>query len=225
MSTDEVYGTLGPDDPAFTEKTPYAPNSPYAASKAASDHLVRAWHETYGLPVVTTNCSNNYGPWQFPEKLIPVMIANAVEGQPLPIYGTGCNIRDWLHVQDHARALWAVLTRGCVGQTYNVGGNSERRNIDLVHDLCDILDDLLPQKKSRRGLITFVTDRPGHDMRYAVDASKIHRDLGWAPVETFESGLRKTVQWYLQNQGWWQQIRAQRYSGQRLGAGPARRVA
>jgi dTDP-glucose 4,6-dehydratase len=225
ISTDEVYGSLNPGDPAFTEETPYAPNSPYAASKAAADHLVRAWNETYGLPVVTSNCSNNYGPWQFPEKLIPVMIANAVEGKPLPVYGTGENVRDWLHVEDHASALLTVLTRGKVGESYNIGGAAERRNIDLVEALCTIMDELVPGERKHRELISFVADRPGHDKRYAVDTSKIRRELGWAPVETFESGLKSTVQWYLKNREWWQRIRTVRYGGQRLGIAQRPKVA
>ena len=217
VSTDEVYGSLDVNDPAFTETTPYAPNSPYAASKAASDHLVRAWSETYGLPVVTSNCSNNYGPWQFPEKLIPVLVINSYEQRPLPIYGTGDNIRDWLYVEDHARALWAVLTRGRAGETYNIGGSAERRNIDLVHELCGLMDVRVPNNAPHRDLITFVTDRPGHDRRYAINPSKIHRELGWRPRETFDSGLEKTIDWYLSNRYWWRSICAQRYAGERLG--------
>jgi dTDP-glucose 4,6-dehydratase len=217
ISTDEVYGSLGPTG-AFTEDTTYAPNSPYAASKAASDHLVRAWHHTYGLPVVMSNCSNNYGPYQFPEKLIPLVILNAVEGKPLPVYGQGTNIRDWLHVDDHAAALVLILTRGRVGERYNVGGNAERSNIAVVREICRILDDLLPESPHRahEKLITFVADRPGHDQRYAIDASKVRRELGWEPKETFESGLRKTVEWYLANTAWVRAVRS-RYAGERIG--------
>jgi dTDP-glucose 4,6-dehydratase len=216
ISTDEVYGALGPDG-LFTETTPYQPNSPYSASKAASDHLTRAWHHTYGLPVVTTNCSNNYGPYHFPEKLIPLIILNGLEGKPLPVYGTGQNVRDWLHVEDHARALWRVLTTGRLGETYNIGGEAERANIDVVRAICDLLDELVPAETPRRGLITFVADRPGHDARYAMDITKISTELGWRPRETFESGLRQTVQWYLDNRPWWADIRSERYQGQRLG--------
>jgi len=216
VSTDEVYGSLG-ETGKFTEATPYAPNSPYSASKAASDHLVRAWHHTFGLPVVITNCSNNYGPFQFPEKLIPLIIVNGLAGKPLPVYGAGTNIRDWLYVDDHARALWTVLRRGKVGETYNIGGDAEFRNIDVVRQLCDLLDELVPQSASRHELITFVTDRPGHDARYAIDCSKIKTELGWAPGETFEAGLRKTVSWYLDNVAWWQDVRSGRYAGERLG--------
>jgi dTDP-glucose 4,6-dehydratase len=200
VSTDEVYGTLGPDDPAFTESTPFAPNSPYAASKAAADHMVRAYHHTYGLPTLTTNCSNNYGPLQFPEKLIPLMIQQALAGKPLPVYGDGQNVRDWLYVLDHCEGVRAVLERGRLGETYNIGGNSERRNIDLVNTLCGLLDELRPRGQGRYAeLISFVKDRPGHDRRYAIDASKMRRELGWRPAESFETGLRKTVQWYLEN--------------------------
>jgi dTDP-glucose 4,6-dehydratase len=208
VSTDEVYGTLGPADPAFSETTPYAPNSPYAASKAASDHLVRAYHHTYGLPVLTTNCSNNYGPFHFPEKLIPLCIHNALAGKPLPIYGDGQQIRDWLYVKDHCSAIRRVLEGGKLGEVYNVGGWNEKANLDVVHVLCDILDELSPRKDgaSYRTQITFVTDRPGHDRRYAIDATKLERELGWKPAETFETGIRKTVQWYLANQGWVQNI-------------------
>jgi dTDP-glucose 4,6-dehydratase len=203
VSTDEVYGSLAPDAPAFTEAHPYEPNSPYSASKAASDHLVRAWHHTYGLPVLTSNCSNNYGPYHFPEKLIPLMIVNAVAGKPLPIYGDGLNVRDWLYVRDHASAVRAILAGGRVGETYNVGGWNERANREIVHTICDLLDELRPSAEgSYRRLITFVTDRPGHDRRYAIDARKIERELGWRPTETFESGIRKTVQWYLDNPEW-----------------------
>jgi dTDP-glucose 4,6-dehydratase len=200
VSTDEVYGSLGPDDPAFTEATPYAPNSPYAASKAASDHLVRAYHHTYGLPTLTTNCSNNYGPRQFPEKLIPLTIANALSGKPLPVYGDGRNVRDWLYVEDHCEAVRLVLERGRVGETYNIGGGCEKQNIDVVKTVCGLLDELKPRKGGAYAeLITFVQDRPGHDRRYAMDASKITGELGWRPRESFESGLAKTVRWYLEN--------------------------
>ncbi len=217
VSTDEVFGSLGPSDPAFHEATPYAPNSPYSASKAASDHLVRAWGETYGLPVVMSNCSNNYGPWQFPEKLIPVMLIAASEGRPLPVYGAGENLRDWLHVEDHARALRLVLEKGATGDSYNIGGNAECRNIDVVRQICALMDEHDPAGAPHDRLIKFVTDRPGHDQRYAIDSTKIQRDLGWNPRETFTSGLRGTVAWYLENTGWWQGIRQGRYSGQRLG--------
>ena len=220
VSTDEVYGSLTPTDPAFSETTPYAPNSPYSATKAASDHLVRAWGETYGLPVVTSNCSNNYGPWQFPEKLIPVTLINARDGQPLPVYGTGENIRDWLYVEDHARALWLILTRGRVGETYNVGGNAERTNLEVVHALCDLIDGRFPDAAPHARLIEFVTDRPGHDLRYAIDASKIRDELGWQPAESFETGFARTVEWYLAHEGWWREIRARTYDGRRLGAKP-----
>jgi dTDP-glucose 4,6-dehydratase len=203
VSTDEVYGSLGSEDPAFSESTAYAPNSPYAASKAASDHFVRAYHHTYGLPVLTTNCSNNYGRFQFPEKLIPLVILNAREGKPLPVYGDGQNVRDWLYVEDHCEAIAAVLARGKVGQTYNIGGWNEKRNLEIVETICDIVDEIAGRSDSpRRNLITFVKDRPGHDRRYAMDASKIERELGWRPIETFESGIRKTVQWYLKNEEW-----------------------
>jgi dTDP-glucose 4,6-dehydratase len=203
VSTDEVYGSLGPNDPPFSETTPYAPNSPYAASKAASDHLVRAYHHTYGLPALTTNCSNNYGRFQFPEKLIPLMILNALNRKPLPVYGDGKNVRDWLYVEDHCEAIVAVLQRGRVGKTYNIGGWNEKRNLDIVETICDIVDEVAGTGNDpRRGLITFVKDRPGHDRRYAMDASKIERELSWRPKETFESGIRKTVRWYLENQEW-----------------------
>ncbi|MEI6082479.1 MAG: dTDP-glucose 4,6-dehydratase [Verrucomicrobiota bacterium] len=204
VSTDEVYGSLSPTDPAFTETKKYEPNSPYSASKAASDHLVRAYHHTYGLPVLTTNCSNNYGPYHFPEKLIPLVIHNALAGKPLPIYGDGQQVRDWLYVKDHASAIRRVLESGKVGETYNVGGWNEKPNLDVVHTLCAILDELSPRVdgKSYAEQITYVTDRPGHDRRYAIDASKINRELGWRPAETFETGIRKTVQWYLDNQEW-----------------------
>jgi dTDP-glucose 4,6-dehydratase len=203
VSTDEVYGSLAPGEPAFTETHPYAPNSPYAASKAASDHLVRAWHHTYGLPVVTTNCSNNYGPYHFPEKLIPLMIVNALAAKPLPVYGDGRQVRDWLYVRDHASAIRAVLAGGRVGETYNIGGGNEKTNLDIVHTVCTLLDELRPDPAgSYRRLITHVKDRPGHDRRYAIDARKIERELGWRPAETFETGIRKTVQWYLDHPGW-----------------------
>jgi dTDP-glucose 4,6-dehydratase len=203
VSTDEVYGSLGPEDPAFSETTPYAPNSPYAASKAASDHLVRAYHHTYGLPVLTTNCSNNYGRFQFPEKLIPLMILNARDGKPLPVYGDGQNIRDWLYVEDHCEAIAQLLSRGRVGQTYNIGGWNEKRNIEIVETICDTVDEMVRLRgEPRRTLITFVKDRPGHDRRYAMDAGKIERELGWRPLETFESGIDKTVRWYLENEEW-----------------------
>ncbi|AVR88929.1 dTDP-glucose 4,6-dehydratase [Thauera aromatica] len=203
VSTDEVYGSLGPDDPAFTETKTYEPNSPYSASKAASDHLVRAWHHTYGLPVLTTNCSNNYGPFQFPEKLIPLMIVNALAGKPLPVYGDGLNVRDWLYVGDHCSAIRTVLARGRVGETYNIGGWNEITNLDIVHSLCALLDELRPDAAgSHARLITHVTDRPGHDRRYAIDARKIEHELGWKPAQTFATGIRKTVQWYLDNPRW-----------------------
>jgi dTDP-glucose 4,6-dehydratase len=225
ISTDEVYGALGAEG-HFTEETPYQPNSPYSASKAASDHFARAWNRTYGLPVVTSNCSNNYGLYQFPEKLIPLMIINALTGKPLPVYGRGENVRDWLHVEDHARALVAVLTRGRVGESYNVGGDSELRNIDVVGMICDLVDELRPRDGggSRRDLITYVDDRPGHDLRYAVDAAKIKNELGWAPQETFASGLRRTVTWYLDNQDWWQGLLERRYGGERLGLSKAQKA-
>jgi dTDP-glucose 4,6-dehydratase len=213
VSTDEVYGSLGPDDPSFSEVTPYAPNSPYAASKASSDHLVRAYFHTYGLPVLTTNCSNNYGPFQFPEKLIPLMILNGLEGKPLPVYGDGKNVRDWLFVEDHCSAIRTVLERGRVGETYNIGGSSERKNIDVVTTICDLLDELSPDATLgvRRKLISYVTDRPGHDRRYAIDARKIRQELGWEPAEQFESGIRKTVEWYLANQEWVENVRSGAY--------------
>jgi dTDP-glucose 4,6-dehydratase len=218
ISTDEVFGTLG-DSGLFREETPYAPNSPYSASKAGSDHLARAWLHTYGLPVVATNCSNNYGPYHFPEKLVPLMILNALEGKKLPVYGAGANIRDWLYVEDHAEALLTVVERGRIGESYNIGGINERRNIDVVHSICDLMDELAPNAAigPRRDLITFVQDRPGHDLRYAIDCSKIERELGWRPRETFETGLRKTVQWYLDNRDWWGDIRSGNYRGERLG--------
>jgi len=212
VSTDEVYGTLGPSDPAFCETTPYAPNSPYAASKAGSDHLARAYFHTYRMPVLTTNCSNNYGPFQFPEKLIPLMIFNALEGRPLPVYGDGKNVRDWLFVEDHCAAIRTVLEKGKPGECYNIGGNSERANIDVVTTICDLVDEMRPGAGgSRRGLIAFVEDRPGHDRRYAIDASKIMRELGWKPAERFESGLRKTVQWYLDHPEWVESVRTGAY--------------
>ena len=203
VSTDEVYGSLGPDDPPFSETTPYAPNSPYAATKAASDHLVRSYHHTYGLPTLTTNCSNNYGRFQFPEKLIPLMILNALAGKPLPVYGDGRNVRDWLYVEDHCEAIATVLRRGKPGETYNIGGWNEKPNIEIVETICDLVDEMTRREAgSRRGLITFVKDRPGHDRRYAMDARKIERELGWKPKATFESGIRQTVGWYLQNDTW-----------------------
>jgi dTDP-glucose 4,6-dehydratase len=220
ISTDEVFGDLPFDSGVFTEETPYAPSSPYSASKAASDHLVRAWHETYGLPVVLSNCSNNYGPYHFPEKLIPLVILNALEGQPLPVYGQGTNVRDWLYVDDHARALELVMTKGKVGESYNVGGRAERTNLSVVEIICDVLDTKRPlaDGRRRRELITFVTDRPGHDRRYAIDPSKIERELGWAAEQTFESGIENTIDWYLANEWWWRPIREQKYAGDRLGA-------
>ena len=224
ISTDEVYGTLGATG-FFTEKTPYAPHSPYSASKAASDHLVRAWHDTYGLPTLITNCSNNYGPCHFPEKLIPLVILNALEGKPLPVYGAGANVRDWLFVDDHARALMLVNEKGVPGETYNVGGHNERTNLEVVQTVCAILDELRPLSRTSRSsrlsrysdLIAFVADRPGHDLRYAIDPTKLMTELGWRPRENFETGIRKTVQWYLDNEWWWGPIRARRYAGQRLG--------
>ncbi|CAN5494629.1 dTDP-glucose 4,6-dehydratase [soil metagenome] len=208
VSTDEVYGTLGADDPAFSETTAYAPNSPYAASKAASDHLVRAYHHTYGFPAVTTNCSNNYGPFQFPEKLIPLMILNALDGKPLPVYGDGQQIRDWLYVRDHCRAIMRVLDAGRLGETYNIGGKSEKRNLDVVHTLCALLDEIRPRSSgSYSTQIEFVTDRPGHDRRYAIDPRKIEAELAWTPAETFETGFRKTIHWFLQNTGWVERVR------------------
>ncbi|EFQ63922.1 dTDP-glucose 4,6-dehydratase [Pseudomonas fluorescens WH6] len=221
VSTDEVYGDLDGPDSLFTETTPYAPSSPYSASKASSDHLVRAWQRTYGLPVLVTNCSNNYGPYHFPEKLIPHVILNAIHGRPLPVYGDGLQVRDWLFVEDHARALCEVLCRGAVGETYNIGGHNEKTNIEVVETLCALLEELAPDKPAGveryRDLITFVKDRPGHDLRYAIDAGKIARELGWKPHETFESGIRKTVQWYLQNKTWWQRVLNGQYRPERLG--------
>lgn len=211
VSTDEVYGTLG-DTGLFTEATAYAPNSPYSASKASSDFLVRAWGETFKLPVVTSNCSNNYGPYQFPEKLIPVVVLAALEGREIPIYGKGENVRDWLFVDDHADALLTIIEKGKLGETYNVGGHNERRNIDLVHTICDLMDEFSPKNHSHHDLINFVTDRPGHDMRYAIDAGKIERELGWRPSVTVEEGMRQTVRWYLDNQWWWEAIRQRGFS-------------
>src|SRR5579871_605383 len=218
ISTDEVFGSLGADG-LFREDTPYSPNSPYSASKAASDHLVRAWHHTYGLPVIMTNCSNNYGPYHFPEKLIPLTIINALEGKPLPVYGTGENVRDWLHVEDHAEALLIVAEQGRLGQSYNIGGHNELSNISVVRMICTILDELAPDPAigPREKLITFVTDRPGHDARYAIDAGKIGRELGWKPRHTFDEGLRETVRWYLDNKTWWERVRSGVYRGERLG--------
>lgn len=220
ISTDEVFGDLAETVGLFTETSPYAPSSPYSATKAASDHLVRAWSRTYGLPVLITNCSNNYGPYQFPEKLIPLMVLNALEGKPLPVYGQGSQVRDWLYVEDHARALYRVLTRGAVGETYNIGGHNEKRNIDVVHTLCDLLNGMVPRADGQdyRSLIQFVTDRPGHDMRYAIDAGKIQRELDWAPEETFETGLEKTVRWYLDNAAWCQHVQDGSYRRERLGS-------
>lgn len=221
ISTDEVYGDLHDVNELFTETTPYAPSSPYSASKASSDHLVRAWLRTYGLPTVVTNCSNNYGPYHFPEKLIPLVILNALEGKSLPVYGNGNQIRDWLYVEDHARALYKVATEGVVGETYNIGGHNERKNIDVVTTICRILDELVPHKFSSftqyQDLIVYVTDRPGHDLRYAIDASKIERELGWVPQETFETGIKKTVEWYLANESWWRRVKDGSYAGERLG--------
>ena len=222
ISTDEVFGSL-PATGLFSEETAYAPNSPYSASKASADHLVRAWRHTYGLPTIQTNCSNNYGPYHFPEKLIPLMIINALEGKALPVYGGGENVRDWLYVDDHAEALLLAAEHGRVGECYNIGGSNEHRNIDVVHAICDCVDALAPDPSigKRRGLVAYVTDRPGHDLRYAIDASKIRRELGWTPAHDFAGGLRKTVEWYLGNRDWWQDIRARSYAGERLGAGKA----
>lgn len=221
ISTDEVFGDLHDDTSFFTETTSYAPSSPYSASKAGSDHLVRAWQRTYGLPTLITNCSNNYGPYHFPEKLIPLIILNALSGKNLPVYGDGSQIRDWLFVEDHARALYEVVSKGIPGETYNIGGHNERKNIDVVKTICDLLEELAPEKPAGianySDLITFVKDRPGHDIRYAIDASKIQRELGWTPAETFESGIRKTVVWYLANETWWKRVQDGSYSGQRLG--------
>ncbi len=220
ISTDEVFGSLGAEG-LFSESSPYQPNSPYSASKAASDHLARAWHHTYGLPVVLSNCSNNYGPYHFPEKLIPLMILNALEGKALPVYGSGANVRDWLHVEDHARALALIAERGRIGESYNVGGSAERSNLAVVEAICGLMDELAPDAAigPRARLISFVPDRPGHDQRYAIDARKIESELGWRPQESFESGLRKTVEWYLANRDWWGRIRSGVYRGERLGAG------
>ena len=221
ISTDEVYGDLEGTKDLFTEQTPYSPSSPYSASKAASDHLVRAWGRTYGLPVIITNCSNNYGPYHFPEKLIPHIILNAIHGKPLPIYGDGSQIRDWLYVEDHARALIKVVTQGQIGETYNIGGHNEKTNLEVVETICDLLEELAPERptgvKNYLDLITFVKDRPGHDVRYAIDASKIECELGWVPEETFETGLRKTVQWYLDNRQWWERVLSGAYRLERLG--------
>ncbi len=216
VSTDEVYGSLG-DNGLFEETTPYDPSSPYSASKAASDHLATAWQRTYGLPVVISNCSNNYGPFHFPEKLIPLIILNALEGRPLPVYGNGANIRDWLYVEDHARALWLIVQKGLVGEKYNVGGRNEQKNIDVVNCICSILDELRPQSKPYAELIKYVTDRPGHDARYAIDATKLETELGWKAQENFATGIRKTVEWYLENAWWWQPLREGVYAGERLG--------
>jgi dTDP-glucose 4,6-dehydratase len=227
ISTDEVYGDLEHADDLFVETTPYAPSSPYSASKASSDHLARAWARTYGLPVLVTNCSNNYGPYHFPEKLIPLMILNALEGKPLPVYGNGQQVRDWLHVEDHARALYRVLTAGQIGETYNIGGHNEMKNLDVVLRICDLLEELVPNKpqgvQHYRDLIRYVTDRPGHDKRYAIDAGKIQRELGWEPVETFDSGIRKTVQWYLGNKDWCRHVQDGSYR-QRIGIGTQRTI-
>ena len=223
ISTDEVYGDLEGTNDLFTEQTAYSPSSPYSASKAASDHLVRAWGRTYGLPVIITNCSNNYGPYHFPEKLIPHIILNAIHGKPLPIYGDGLQIRDWLYVEDHAKALIMVVTKGKIGETYNIGGHNEKTNLEVVEAICDLLEELAPQKPlnlvNYRDLIAFVMDRPGHDARYAIDASKIERELGWVPEETFETGLRKTVQWYLDNTSWWERVVSGAYRMERIGSG------
>ena len=222
ISTDEVYGDLEGTDDLFTETTPYAPSSPYSASKASSDHLVRAWLRTYGFPTIVTNCSNNYGPFHFPEKLIPLMILNALDAKPLPVYGNGMQIRDWLFVEDHARALYKVVTEGKIGETYNIGGHNEKANIEVVKTICTLLEELAPNKpqgiEHYQDLITYVTDRPGHDVRYAIDAAKIGRELGWKPEETFESGIRKTVEWYLSNKKWWSRVLDGSYSLERLGS-------
>ena len=220
ISTDEVYGDLEGTTDLFTETTPYAPSSPYSASKASSDHLVRAWHRTYGFPILVTNCSNNYGPYHFPEKLIPLVILNALDGKPLPIYGKGNQIRDWLYVEDHARALYKVVTEGKVGETYNIGGHNEKQNIEVVKTICHILDELKPQENGQpyESLITFVKDRPGHDLRYAIDAGKIANELNWTPTETFDSGIRKTVKWYLNNMDWCSRVQDGSYQRERLGA-------
>lgn len=219
ISTDEVYGSLGAEG-LFTEETAYDPRSPYSASKASSDHLVRAWYHTYGLPVLITNCSNNYGPYHFPEKLIPLMIINCLHGKPLPVYGKGDNVRDWLYVDDHASALALVLAKGVPGETYNVGGNNERTNLEVVHTICDTLQQLVPPAEgSYRDLITYVQDRPGHDKRYAIDATKLTGELGWQPAENFDTGIKRTIQWYLDNKSWWEAILAEKYQGERLGTG------
>jgi dTDP-glucose 4,6-dehydratase len=218
ISTDEVFGSLGATG-KFTEDTPYDPRSPYSASKAASDHLVRAWHETYGLPVVLTNCSNNYGPYHFPEKLVPVVILNALHGRPVPVYGAGENVRDWLYVEDHADALLCVLEKGPVGRSYNIGGENEARNIDLVRTICGLLDEMRPEGAPHARLITFVTDRPGHDARYAIDPTRIREELGWRPSVTLEEGLRRTVRWYLDNEAWWRPLLDRKGVGTRLGVG------
>ncbi|OED56321.1 dTDP-glucose 4,6-dehydratase [Aliivibrio fischeri] len=221
ISTDEVYGDLEGTDDLFTEETSYEPSSPYSASKASSDHLVRAWQRTYGLPTIVTNCSNNYGPYHFPEKLIPLIILNALDGKALPVYGNGLQIRDWLYVEDHARALYKVVTEGVVGETYNIGGHNEKANIDVVKTICSLLEELVPNKPGGvnhyADLITYVTDRPGHDVRYAIDASKIERELGWKPAESFETGIRKTVEWYLSNKAWWSRVLDGSYNCERLG--------
>ena len=216
VSTDEVYGSLGADG-FFTESTPYDPSSPYSASKAASDHLAMAWYRTYDLPVIISNCSNNYGPYHFPEKLIPLMILNALEGRPLPVYGKGTNVRDWLYVEDHARALYLILTKGRPGETYNVGGRNERTNLDVVQTICLILDEIRPEERPHHRLVNFVPDRPGHDHRYAIDATKLENELGWKAQETFASGIRKTVHWYLENEWWWGPLRKKVYGGERMG--------
>ena len=217
VSTDEVYGSLSATDSAFSESTPYSPNSPYSASKAGADHLVRAYHHTFGLPVLTTNCSNNYGPYQFPEKLIPLMILNACDGKSLPIYGDGANIRDWLHVEDHCSAIWEVLIRGRVGETYCIGGNSEKTNLEVVDTICGVLDQLKPEHAPHQKLKTFVKDRPGHDRRYAIDGSKIKSELGWSPKYSFDEGMRKTIQWYLDNSAWCENVTSGKYQRERLG--------
>lgn len=219
ISTDEVYGDLDNTNALFTESTPYAPSSPYSASKASSDHLVRAWHRTYGLPIIVTNCSNNYGPYHFPEKLIPLVILNALDGKPLPIYGKGNQIRDWLYVEDHAKALYKVVTEGVIGETYNIGGHNEKQNIEVVTTICRILDELQPRPNGQiyESLITYVEDRPGHDLRYAIDATKMQRELSWLPVETFETGIRKTVEWYLENLEWCRRVQDGSYQRERLG--------
>ncbi|MCH4809907.1 dTDP-glucose 4,6-dehydratase [Halomonas neptunia] len=220
ISTDEVYGDLDGPEGLFTETTPYAPSSPYSASKASSDHLVRAWQRTFGLPTLVTNCSNNYGPYHFPEKLIPLVLLNGLAGKPLPVYGDGQQIRDWLYVEDHARALIKAASEGVIGETYNIGGHNEKTNLEVVETICDLLQEQRPLEEGHyRDLITFVKDRPGHDLRYAIDAGKIERELGWRPEETFETGLRKTVQWYLANEKWWKRVQDGSYQGQRLGAG------